>query len=54
MEKEKDTILLLKESLELLKKYGEIAIKKDYELEKSDLYFLNAIKHNVDFMIKNL
>lgn len=53
MEKEKDTIIILKEIQKLLKQYGEIAIKKDYTMEVMDIYYLTAIKSDVAFMLKH-
>lgn len=52
MEKEKDTIILLKEIQTMIQKYGEIAIKKDYVLEVQDIYYLQSIKNSIDFMLK--
>lgn len=52
MEKEKDTIIILKEIQAMIQKYGEIAIKKDYVLEVQDIYYLQNIKNSIDFMLK--
>lgn len=49
----KDTYLLLKEALELIKKYGEVAIDKNYVLEVQDIYYLQTILNEVKFMLKN-